>query len=131
MVITSGTILAAVASALDRGVIVHGIYDGPEMASALRQMKDPTKIALMKNIMDALVAKHSTPYDPKHPNGLHDFMHDKLLVAGPTVATGSFNFSESAEHNAEDVLFIRDPQLAHDYAAYVEALVARWGTGRP
>jgi hypothetical protein len=36
-------------------------------------------------IMGSLVAKHSVPYDPKNPNGLHNFMHDKVMVAGSMV----------------------------------------------
>jgi phosphatidylserine/phosphatidylglycerophosphate/cardiolipin synthase-like enzyme len=84
----------------------------------------------MKKVMAMLVAKHSKPYDPKNPNGLHNFMHDKVAVAGSTVITGSYNFSDSAEHNAEDIIFIRDAKLAQRYAAYVEGLVARWRTER-
>ena len=126
MVITSDKILASLSSALDRGVKVHGIYDGPEMSVALGQMTNPTKVDLMNKIMAALVAKHSVPFDPKNPRGLHNFMHDKIAVEGDTVATGSYNFSTSAESNAEDILFIRDKALADNYRVYIERLIEKW-----
>ncbi|MGD0835635.1 MAG: phosphatidylserine/phosphatidylglycerophosphate/cardiolipin synthase family protein [Polyangia bacterium] len=131
MVITSDKILASLEAALDRGVEVHGIYDGPEMSAALHQMTNPAKIALMNSVMAALTAKHSVPFDPKKPQGLHNFMHDKIAVAGGTVVTGSYNFSSSAEGNSEDILFIRDMALADQYRTYVDRLIARWGSAAP
>jgi phosphatidylserine/phosphatidylglycerophosphate/cardiolipin synthase-like enzyme len=53
-------------------------------------------------------------YDAKH-----SIMHDKVvLVDDGEVLTGSFNFTASAEHsNAENLLLLRDSDLARRYAA--------------
>ena len=51
----------------------------------------------------------------------HKIAHNKIMVIdGGTVITGSFNFTKSAEEgNAENLLFIRDTDLA---AKYIENL---------
>ena len=53
-------------------------------------------------------------------------MHAKCLVADDTVFTGSFNFSHSGEENAENVLEIESAEVADRFAAFVEALAARY-----
>jgi phosphatidylserine/phosphatidylglycerophosphate/cardiolipin synthase-like enzyme len=57
----------------------------------------------------------------------HNFMHNKVVVADGTSATGSFNFSANATRNAENVLRIDNSDLADQYAAYVDGLVQRYG----
>jgi phosphatidylserine/phosphatidylglycerophosphate/cardiolipin synthase-like enzyme len=49
----------------------------------------------------------------------HEIAHNKvILVDGEVVITGSFNFTGHAEtHNAENLLVIRDEDLAHTYTA--------------
>jgi phosphatidylserine/phosphatidylglycerophosphate/cardiolipin synthase-like enzyme len=54
-------------------------------------------------------------------------MHNKVVVADGTTATGSFNFSANATRNAENVLRIDNSDLADQYAAYVDGLVRRYG----
>jgi phosphatidylserine/phosphatidylglycerophosphate/cardiolipin synthase-like enzyme len=48
----------------------------------------------------------------------HAIAHNKVMVIdGETVITGSFNFTKAAEeHNAENLLVIRSPELAIKYA---------------
>ena len=48
----------------------------------------------------------------------HAIAHNKVIVIdGETVVTGSFNFTKAAqEKNAENVLIIRDPAVAAQYA---------------
>jgi phosphatidylserine/phosphatidylglycerophosphate/cardiolipin synthase-like enzyme len=48
----------------------------------------------------------------------HAIAHNKVMVIdGYTVLTGSFNFTTAAEeHNAENLLVIRSPELARQYA---------------
>jgi phosphatidylserine/phosphatidylglycerophosphate/cardiolipin synthase-like enzyme len=53
-------------------------------------------------------------------------MHNKVLVCDDTVITGSYNFSHSATENAENIVIIRDPELAERYVAYIDGLVARY-----
>jgi phosphatidylserine/phosphatidylglycerophosphate/cardiolipin synthase-like enzyme len=53
-------------------------------------------------------------------------MHAKLVVADDVVFTGSFNLSHSGEKNAENVLEIRDADLAERLAGYVDEIRARY-----
>jgi phosphatidylserine/phosphatidylglycerophosphate/cardiolipin synthase-like enzyme len=49
----------------------------------------------------------------------HAIAHNKIMIIdGQVVVTGSFNFTEAAEeHNAENMLIIRDAAIAQRYAA--------------
>ena len=49
----------------------------------------------------------------------HAIAHNKVMVIdGETVITGSFNFTKAAEeHNAENMLVIRDRAIAEKYAS--------------
>jgi phosphatidylserine/phosphatidylglycerophosphate/cardiolipin synthase-like enzyme len=131
MVISSGPILAALAGVIGRKVPLTGVYDGPEMAVVQKDWAKGAKSGTSAGkpqqwavVQTKLAAKHSAPYSP---NGPHNFMHNKLVsVDGKVVATGSFNFSENATHNAENVLTLHDPAVADQYAQYVDALVAAY-----
>jgi phosphatidylserine/phosphatidylglycerophosphate/cardiolipin synthase-like enzyme len=72
-----------------------------------------------------LVGKVSTPYTP---TSRHDFMHNKILVVDDTVITGSYNFSHSAELNAENLLLIHSGALAATYSRYTDHLLAKYGS---
>ena len=56
---------------------------------------------------------------PVQIDAKHAIAHNKIMVIdGQTVITGSFNFTTAAEeHNAENLLVIRSPELAAKYAA--------------
>jgi phosphatidylserine/phosphatidylglycerophosphate/cardiolipin synthase-like enzyme len=97
------------------------------MSSATSQMKQGTKRDQIKELEKVLVAKKSTPFDPNNPDGVHDFMHNKLVVVDDAVLTGSHNFSLSAEHNAENAILFRDGNLAEKYRQYVESLLKKYG----
>src|SRR5208337_1995518 len=83
MVISSGTVLGALVDAIERGVWVGGIYDGPEMDQVIQDFgrskhgTGDAKIAQWNVVKKNLTAKHSTPYSESGP---HDFMHNKVLV---------------------------------------------------
>src|SRR5208283_1856654 len=109
MVITSDTILNALSQVLEVGrVTVRGIFDGPEMKTSESQMqksaRSETKVKQIEELRKVLEAKKSTPYKPE---GVHNFMHNKLVVADDVILTGSHNFSLSAEHNAENAILVR------------------------
>jgi phosphatidylserine/phosphatidylglycerophosphate/cardiolipin synthase-like enzyme len=70
-----------------------------------------------------LVGKNSTPYTP---TGRHNFMHNKVLVIDDTVITGSYNFSRSAQFNAENILFIESTSLAEGYSVYIDHLIQKY-----
>lgn len=131
MLLNSGALLGALRDQLDDGrVPVSGIYDRTQMESVLRQWRDVPqnhwKIGALGDIVERalLVGKSSTPYSPTGP---HDFMHDKVLVVDDTVITGSYNFSRSAEFNAENILLIECPALADAYSAAIDHLMAKYG----
>jgi phosphatidylserine/phosphatidylglycerophosphate/cardiolipin synthase-like enzyme len=129
MLLTSGAILGALNDTLKhRNLDYSGIYDHTQMDSVVEQWRgQPSewKIAAFEFAAKGLAGKHSTPYTP---TSVHDFMHNKVLVADDTVITGSYNLSHSATENAENVLMIRDPELAERYVAYIEGLVKRYQT---
>jgi phosphatidylserine/phosphatidylglycerophosphate/cardiolipin synthase-like enzyme len=98
---TSAPIAKALVAAHKRGVNVEVILDQNQRteshssADFLHNMGVPTRI-----------------------DDNHAIAHDKVMILdGQVVITGSFNFTKSAEeNNAENLLVIRDPQLAAKYA---------------
>jgi phosphatidylserine/phosphatidylglycerophosphate/cardiolipin synthase-like enzyme len=127
MVITSGTILGAIADAREAGVDVQGVYDATQMKSALNSITQAGdhqgKVALFQRATDGFSSKDSAPF---HPNSVHDFMHNKVAVIDDTVFTGSFNFSANAAKNAENSLQIRSSRVAAEFANYVDTVIKRY-----
>jgi phosphatidylserine/phosphatidylglycerophosphate/cardiolipin synthase-like enzyme len=130
LLINSGTLINELLNLLHAGRIrVDGIYDRTQMAEVYLQWQDvPSnrwKIGALQEIVEraGLVGKNSTPYSP---TGRHDFMHNKVLVIDDTVITGSYNFSRSAEFNAENILFLESPALAEQYSGYIDHLIAKY-----
>jgi phosphatidylserine/phosphatidylglycerophosphate/cardiolipin synthase-like enzyme len=130
LLINSGTLIGELGDLLRTGrVQVDGIYDRTQMTEVYRQWQEvPSnrwKIGALHEIVTraGLVGKDSTPYSP---SGRHDFMHNKVLVIDDTVITGSYNFSRSAQFNAENILFLESPALAETYSAYIDHLKAKY-----
>jgi phosphatidylserine/phosphatidylglycerophosphate/cardiolipin synthase-like enzyme len=130
LLINSGTLISELSNLLRAGrVSVDGIYDRTQMAEVYRQWQDVPqnrwKIDALKDIIARadLVGKNSTPYTP---NGRHDFMHNKVLVIDDSVITGSYNFSRSAQFNAENILFIESAPLAEAYSVYIDHLKRKY-----
>ena len=131
LLINSGTLISELRNLLHAGrIAVDGIYDRTQMTEVYRQWQDMPqnrwKIDALKEIIarTGLVGKNSTPYTP---SGRHDFMHNKVLVIDDTVITGSYNFSRSAQFNAENILFIESAPLAEAYSAYIDHLKQKYG----
>jgi phosphatidylserine/phosphatidylglycerophosphate/cardiolipin synthase-like enzyme len=131
LLINSGTLISELGNLLRTGrVAVDGIYDRTQMADVYRQWQDVPqnrwKIDALADIIAraGLVGKNSTPYTP---SGRHDFMHNKVLVIDDTVITGSYNFSRSAQFNAENILFIDSAPLAEAYSVYIDHLRRKYG----
>ena len=148
MVISSGKILLAIGNAMTDVEDFGGIYDGGSMAGVesawkkavaraggaeattarprLEAFSSGEKLAMWDKLKPHLVAKHSIQFNDKLP---HNFMHDKVAVADDTVVTGSFNFSNNAMKNAENILVIRNRALADQYVDYIKGLLRRYGQG--
>ena len=131
LLINSGTLIAALGDVLREGrVKVDGIYDRTQMTDVYRQWQEVPqnrwKIPALRDVINraGLVGKNSTPYSL---TGRHDYMHNKILVIDDTVITGSYNFSRSAQFNAENILFIESPALAEKYSAYIDHLIHKYG----
>ena len=128
VVLSSGPILAALSEAIDRGLPLAGVYDGPQMDQVERQWKASNvgadKINTWHKVAQRLTRKNSIPYDRNRPTQPHNFMHNKLVVADGIVVTGSFNLSNHAMSNAENVLLIQDDGVAAAYADYIQRLAA-------
>lgn len=135
VVISSGPILAALSEAIGRGIPLGGLYDGPQMDQVKRQWIDAhvgsDKIGTWEKVSDRLARKNSLPYDRNKPHQPHNFMHNKLVIADDVVVTGSFNLSNHAMGNAENVLLIRDADIASKYAAYVQQIMVKYGGRHP
>jgi phosphatidylserine/phosphatidylglycerophosphate/cardiolipin synthase-like enzyme len=123
MVLTSRVILDALSAAALRVPVFGGVYDKTQMRPIVSVWKKSAASADMLASFTAVSArlsgKHSTPYSA---GGLHDLMHNKLLVCDDVVATGSFNLSRNATFNAENSLVLHSPLLADRYARYVATL---------
>lgn len=138
MVISSEHILSALDAKIATVPAFKGIYDSGEMSnvlglwkshgstkSAKSTMTSSDKTALFEKIAKHLHAKKSTKYTDTGP---HNFMHNKLVVIDDQVITGSFNFSTSATHNAENVVFIEGKEIADQYEKYVDDLLKQYKT---
>ena len=130
LLINSGTLIGELGNLLRRGdVTVDGIYDRTQMEQVYLQWQEVPqnrwKISALKEIIlrAGLVGKNSARYTPTGP---HNFMHNKVLVIDDTVITGSYNFSRSAQFNAENILFIESAPLAEAYSAYIDHLKSKY-----
>jgi phosphatidylserine/phosphatidylglycerophosphate/cardiolipin synthase-like enzyme len=130
VVLSSGPILAALSEAIDRGVPLTGLYDGPQMDQVERQWKAANvgadKVNTWQKVAHHLTRKNSIPYDRHQPSQPHNFMHNKVVVADQIVVTGSYNLSNHAMGNAENVLLFRDEALAERYSKYLQRLMTSY-----
>jgi phosphatidylserine/phosphatidylglycerophosphate/cardiolipin synthase-like enzyme len=130
LLINSGTLIGQLGNLIRNGsVAVDGIYDRTQMEQVYVQWQEVPqnrwKIGALKEIIAraGLIGKNSTPYmAPGH----HNYMHNKVLVIDDTVITGSYNFSRSAQFNAENILFIESAPLADTYSSYVDHLKQKY-----
>jgi phosphatidylserine/phosphatidylglycerophosphate/cardiolipin synthase-like enzyme len=103
VVLSSGPILAALSEAIDRGLPLGGLYDGPQMDQVERQWKAANvgadKVDTWREVARHLV-RNSIPFDRQNQSQPHNFMHNKLVVADQIVVTGSFNLSNHAIREA-------------------------------
>jgi phosphatidylserine/phosphatidylglycerophosphate/cardiolipin synthase-like enzyme len=106
---TSAPIAAALVEAHKRGVDVQAIFDKSQRTE---------KYSSADFVLHAGI--------PIYIDAEHAIAHNKVMVIdGRSVVTGSFNFTKAAEeHNAENLLIIRSPELAKFYASNWNAHLA-------
>ena len=51
---------------------------------------------------------------------------ERFLVIEDAVIAGSYNFSRSAQFNAENILFIESAPLAETYSSYIDHLKQKY-----
>ena len=98
---TSAPVAGALKAAHDRGVDVRVVLDRSQRS---------------ERYTGATYLQHAGI--PVWIDSAHAIAHNKVMVIdGETVVTGSFNFTKAAEeHNAENLLVLRDRGLAARYA---------------
>jgi phosphatidylserine/phosphatidylglycerophosphate/cardiolipin synthase-like enzyme len=128
-VITTGPVLGTLAQVIaDKAVDLAGCVDATQVREVIHQwsvnQNISWKLPLLEQVMiGPFTGKNSTPYGD---GTVHDFMHAKICVCDDTSFVGSFNLSRSGEANAENVLEIRDPEIADFLAAYVDEVRAKY-----
>jgi phosphatidylserine/phosphatidylglycerophosphate/cardiolipin synthase-like enzyme len=129
-VITSGPVLGALAEAVSDGKVdVAGVVDATQMKGVYHQWElngnSTWKVPLVARVLGGapFSGKESTPYGQ---GDVHDYMHAKVMVTDDYVFTGSYNLSHSGEVNAENVLEIRDAELAERLAGFVDEIRGRY-----
>jgi phosphatidylserine/phosphatidylglycerophosphate/cardiolipin synthase-like enzyme len=129
-VITAGPVLGTLAEiAAERRVDLRGVVDRTQMEQVVYQWRtnghSAWKIPILASVLEHadFKGKDSTKYSPETP---HDFMHAKVTVADDWVFAGSFNLSRSGEMNAENVVEVRDTELADRLAAFIDEIRERY-----
>ncbi len=115
-VLTSGPILATLVEIVkEQRCDLAGVIDDTQVDQVFGQWKtngvSEWKIPLLRSVLEGAPwsGKTSVPWTPE---SVHDYMHAKVVVADDTSFVGSFNLSRSGERNAENVLEIRDRDVA-------------------
>jgi phosphatidylserine/phosphatidylglycerophosphate/cardiolipin synthase-like enzyme len=129
-VLTAGPVIGTLAEvAAEARVDLRGVVDRTQLQQVFHQWRtngrSAWKIPILASVLEHadFRGKPSTTYSPDTP---HDFMHAKVTVADDWVFAGSFNLSRSGEQNAENVLEVRDPELADRMAAYIDEVRGRY-----
>jgi phosphatidylserine/phosphatidylglycerophosphate/cardiolipin synthase-like enzyme len=129
-VITSAPVLGTLAQRIaDGSADIAGCVDATQVDDVFRQWREngnvEWKIPLLEQVLaGAFTGKRSVPWQPT--GSLHNFMHAKIVVADDVIFAGSFNLSHSGEKNAENVLEIKDAELATRLSAYVDEVRRRF-----
>lgn len=107
-----------------------GVVDATQVAQVLDQWRESPTARWKGPVLERLLARHrfaGKRSAPWRPDGVHDFLHAKVVVADDVVFAGSFNHSRSGEQNAENVLEIEHAALADRLAGWIDELRARYG----
>ncbi len=107
---------------------IKGVLDPHEMKQVMKpphgQSHVDPKLFWFANGDPRFVAALSHAFSKNDQN---DFMHNKVMVINnKTVVTGSYNFSENAERNDENMVIIESPVIAAAYTRYFDALFKQY-----
>jgi phosphatidylserine/phosphatidylglycerophosphate/cardiolipin synthase-like enzyme len=126
MLVSDAGILKALAALKNKDI--RGILDPHEMKQVMQPPKGKSKtdpaLFWFARGDKRFVAAPSHAYSQQDNN---DFMHNKAMILDDRVViTGSYNFSEHAEVNDENMLMIQSPAVAKAYNAYFDAVFAQY-----
>lgn len=134
-VVTAGPILGTLVEVVGESRCdVAGVIDDTQVDQVFWQWKtngvSEWKIPLLRRVLEGapFSGKVTTPWTPE---SVHDYMHAKVVVADDTSFVGSFNLSRSGERNAENVLELRDREIADLLAAFVDEVRGRYPPATP
>lgn len=129
-VLTTAPVMATLAERIaEADLDIAGVSDGTQIRQVFSQWRDNERSRWKGPVLAQILAgapwagKPSTPYAP---DTVHDYMHAKMTVADDWVFLGSFNLSRSGELNAENVIEVRDAQLADRMAAFIDSVRERY-----
>lgn len=119
MLISDPGILDALKAFRPAGKDIQGVLDPNEMAQVMKSARD-LELFWFAEGDKRFVAAPSHPFSKTDDN---NFMHNKVMILDDKVTVaGSYNFSESAETNDENVLIIDSVVVAKAYERYFDAL---------
>lgn len=108
----------------DPNADIRGVYDPNGMNDVLHGTHQDPSLFWFTNDSRFVAA----PSHAFNPHGEQNFMHNKVMIIDDhLVITGSYNFSENAELNDENLLIIDSAQVAAAYTAYFEGLYSTYG----
>lgn len=107
------------------GIDIKGVYNPNGMKDVMRSTRQDPALFWFVDDQECFVPAPSHVFNPHREQ---DFMHNKVLIIDDhLVITGSYNFSENAESNDENLLVIDSSDAAEASAAYFGALYAAYG----
>ena len=128
MLISDSGILQALSKFKPTGKDIKGVLDPHEMKQVMSpprgKSKIPATLFWFATKDKRFVAAPSHAYSQNDNN---DFMHNKVIIIDDRIViTGSYNFSENAESNDENMLILESNAVAAAYTTYFEDLFAQY-----
>ncbi len=103
---------------------IKGVLDPHEMKVVMKKKKTNPNF-WFANGDPRFVAANSHAFNGKGDK--NDFMHNKVMIIDDNVVvTGSYNFSENAEANDENLLIFESAAVAKAFTQYFDALFAQY-----
>lgn len=104
---------------------IMGVLDPNEMKVVMKNKKNDPNF-WFANGDSRFVAANSHPFNTSGKD-TNDFMHNKVMIIDDkTVITGSYNFSENAEANDENLVIFESAAVAGAYDKYFNVLFAQY-----
>jgi phosphatidylserine/phosphatidylglycerophosphate/cardiolipin synthase-like enzyme len=101
---TSAPIAKALVNAKKRAINVEVIVDKSQRKEPKKQGASYTSATFLANMRI-----------PTYVDDTHSIAHKIIIIDKQIVITGSFNFSKAEEKNAENLLILKNPELAGIY----------------